>query len=126
MSDEKSEGRERASMMDLARAASKKGTLVNLTPVGHCGVMWSSDPTALVFYSNGGWTRTGRCGKCDVDLVPFQEVLLFGDERRVLVRCRREGQSSRVPRLRRTCLRCGSLGPFDTADTMSCLACAPL
>ncbi len=59
-------------MLKLAHAGANSGTVVVLRPVKHCGVVWSSEPNVLVKYPNGGWTRAGRCGKCDIDLTPFQ------------------------------------------------------
>jgi hypothetical protein len=52
----------------LAGAASRAGTVVTLRPTFHCGITWSSDPRILDG-KDCGWTRTGRCGKCDEVLV---------------------------------------------------------
>lgn len=59
----------RKSMVAIARAAAQRAS-VNVPlwpPVLCCEVYWSSDPDALA-QAGGGWTRTGRCGKCRRDL----------------------------------------------------------
>jgi len=66
-----------ADMLLLAHGAANAGTITVLRPVKHCGVVWSSDPNILVRQpNNGGWTRTGRCGKCELDLTPFQPDMI--------------------------------------------------
>jgi hypothetical protein len=67
---------ERAAAMAIARACVGQpgGAVVTLNRVSHCGIVWSSNPTIIATEPAPGWTRTGRCGKCDVDLVPFDEA----------------------------------------------------
>ena len=60
-------------MLELSHGAVKFGSVVFLRRVTHCGIVWSSDPNIIAKEPNGGWTRNGVCGKCDVDLTPFDE-----------------------------------------------------
>jgi hypothetical protein len=60
-------------MLELTHGASNNGGVVKLKRVKHCGIIWSSDPNIIAAEKNGGWTRGGTCGKCDVDLTPFDD-----------------------------------------------------
>jgi hypothetical protein len=54
----------RVAMTALAGLVAKHGGILPLSDTVCCDVVWSSDPRVLDVV-NGGWTRTGRCGKCD-------------------------------------------------------------
>ena len=66
----------RVKAMAIARACVEQpgAVIVTLNRVSHCGIVWSSNPTRIATEASPGWTRTGRCGKCDTDLVPFDEA----------------------------------------------------
>lgn len=54
--------------LTLAGAAAAHGPVVTCNPKRCCGVLWSSRPSILDL-PDGGWTRSGRCGKCGAALV---------------------------------------------------------
>jgi hypothetical protein len=58
----------RVAMTALAGLAAKHGGIVPLVDTECCDTVWSSDPQVIDLV-NGGWTRTGRCGKCERLLV---------------------------------------------------------
>ena len=68
-----------ADMGGLAKAAAKWGDVIELSPTLCCGIVWSSDPGILDEMGEAdetgavprptGWTRDGRCAKCERRLV---------------------------------------------------------
>jgi hypothetical protein len=56
----------------LSRVAGGVGRVVILIPTACCGIVWTSGETTGPVM---GWTRSGKCGKCDRYLVVGEETL---------------------------------------------------
>jgi hypothetical protein len=70
-------------MHDLIRAAASRGSIIQLEPTEHCGIVWTSGDVegtavqvklALARVAGRelgtGWTREGACCKCGQPLAP--------------------------------------------------------